>query len=175
MDSKLFRLPTQPNLYAAAGNPFDIQEQQKRSEAPTPDVRFPGWAAPMADGRLVTEYKNHCSRNIPAGSQFATKEWMTANATDIIRVSRERMSKQTGSQYPLDPSVVPPPALIVDCRTDNCTRTSTEKVGGIGTERAGAEAPELFGTWTTQTLGSQPPARVALTTHFEGGRNTPRG
>jgi hypothetical protein len=175
MDSKLFRLPTQPNLYAAAGNPFDIQQQQKRSEVPTPDVRFPGWAAPMADGRLVTEYKNHCSRNIPTGSQFATKEWMTKNADDIIRVSRERMSKQTGSQYALDPSVVPPPAMVVNCRTDDCTRTLTEKAGGIGMERLSAAAPELFGTWTVETLASAPKPMVALTTHFEGGRNTPRG
>jgi hypothetical protein len=129
----------------------------------------------MADGRLVTEYKNHCSRNIPTGSQFATKEWMTKNADDIIRVSRERMSKQTGSQYPLDPSVVPPPAMVVNCRTDDCTRTFTEKAGGIGTERGDAEAPELFGTWTVQTLGSPAKPMVSLTTHFEGGRNTPRG
>jgi len=175
MDSKLFRLPTKPNFYAASGNPFDAEQQQKRSDAPTPDIRFPGWAAPMADGRLVTEYKNHCSRNIPTGSQFATKEWMTKNAEDIIRVGRERFSLQTGAQYGLDSSVVPPPALLVECRTDNCTRTLTDKPGGIGMERIGSDAPELFGTWTTQVLDLPPKPRVGLTTYFEGGRNSPRG
>jgi hypothetical protein len=65
----------------------------------------------MADGRLVSDYRNHCSFNIPTGSQFATKEWMTKNATDIIRLGRERMAQKTGAIYGLDTSVVPPPAI----------------------------------------------------------------
>jgi hypothetical protein len=177
MDSKLFRLPTAPNFYSAiaTANPFDVGEQQKRSQLPSPDSRFPGWAAPMADGRLVTEYKNHCSRNIPTGSQYATKEWMTKNASELIRISRERYSEQTGAIYGLDKSVVPPPALIVRCKTNDCDRTYTNATGGIGMERADAEAPELFGTWENEAMTSAPKAVVPLTTRFEGGRNTPRG
>ena len=178
MDSKLFRLPTAPNFYSAiaAANPFDIGHQQKRSQNPTPDVRFPGWAAPMSDGRLVTDYQNHASRNIPTGQQFATKEWMTKNAVEIMRIGRERYAEQTGAIYGMDPSVVPPPAMIVSCQTDNCERTQTNFEGGIGTERADSEAPELFGTWEFQAWaasGAKPV--VPLTTRFEGGRNTPRG
>jgi hypothetical protein len=175
MDSRLFRLPTKPNFYTANTNAFDIDQQQKRSQIASPNSRFPGWAAPMADGRLVTDFQNHCSKNIPVGNQFATKEWLTANAEDIIRLTRERLSQQTGAQYKLDSSVVPPPAMVVNCRTDDCTRTLTEKAGGIGTERGDAPAPELFGTWTSPALGAAPKANVGLTTHFEGGRNTPRG
>ena len=177
MDSKLFRLPTTPNFYAqvASANPFDVGEQQKRSQVPTPDSRFPGWAAPMADGRLVTDYQNHCSRNIPVGQQFATKEWMTKNGLELMRVGRERFAKQTGAMYGLDTTVVPPPAMIVKCATDDCIRTITEYAGGIGVERV-ETTPALFGTWDYRETGLTPPTpRVAMTQHYEGGRNTPRG
>ena len=97
MDAKLFRLPTKPNLYGGA-SPFDVEQQQKHSQLPTQNSRFPGWAAPMADGRLVTEYQNHCSRNIPAGRQYPTKEWMTKNALELIRVGRERQAQKSGNQ-----------------------------------------------------------------------------
>ena len=177
MDSKLFRLPTSPNFYAAIANanPFDPSEQQKRCQAPTPDSRFPGWAAPMADGRLVSDYQNHCSKNIPVGYQFATKEWMTNHATDIIRVGRERFSEKTGAIYGLDKTVVPPPAMIVACKTYDCERKMVEQPGGIGVERADSAAPQLFGTWESSSLGSPEKPRVAGTTVYEGGRNTPRG
>ena len=178
MDSKLFRLPTKPNFYSgiASANPFDVEQQQKRTQIPTPDSRFPGWAAPMADGRLVTEYQNHCSRNIPTGQQFATKEWMTKNGLELMRVGRDRFAQQTGAIYGVDSSVVPPPAMTVTCRTDDCIRTLTEKEGGIGTERTDAAAPELFGTWDySEWAAKAPKPRVALTTRFEGGRNSPRG
>ena len=176
MDSKLFRLPTNPNFYAAiaSADPFD-SEQHRQSQLPAPDSRFPGWAGKMADGRLVTDYRNNCSQNIPTGSQFATKEWMTKNAVEIIRLGRERMAEQTGSLYGLDPSVVPPPALIVKCKTNDCERHVTNADGGIGTERADAEAPELFGTWTSQAFSGAPKPLLQTTTRFEGGRNTPRG
>jgi hypothetical protein len=175
MDAKLFRLPTNPNFYSgiATANPFDVGQQQ--GQPPTPDARFPGWAAPMADGRLVSDYRNHCSVNVPTGSQFATKEWMTKNATDIIRMGRERMAEKTGSIYGLDSSVVPPPAMVVKCQTNDCERVTTNFAGGIGMERADVDTPELFGTWTSDTLSAAPKPAVALTTRFEGGRNTPRG
>ncbi len=178
MDSKLFRLPTAPHFYAkaAAANPFNVDEQQKRTELATPDSRFPGWAAPMADGRLVTDYLNHCSKNIPTGSQFATKEWMTKNALEIMRVNRTRLGRQNGSIYGLDESVVPPPATIVTCATNDCLRSPTDNEGGIGLERGDSTAPDLFGTWDLREMGVLPPKpRVAGTTHYEGGRNTPRG
>ena len=176
MDSKLFRLPTSPNFYSgiASADPFELREQQKRSQLPTSDTRFPGWAAPMSDGRLVTEYAAHCSQNIPSRQQFATKEWMTKNADQIIRVTRERLSQVTGSFYGLDKTVVPPPALIVKCATDDCTRTATYALGGIGVERADSAAPDLFGTWEYNQVASTA-YKTPITTTYEGGRNTPRG
>ena len=177
MDARLFRLPTKPNFFAAAStaNPFDIDERQKLTTVPTEDSRFPGWAAPMSDGRLVTSYKNHCSQNIPAGGQFATKEWMTNNALELIQVSRERLAKQTGAVYGIDSSVVPPPASLVDCTRSECSRTPTNAPGGIGLERVPTELPELFGTWDARITTVTPKPNVAGTSRYEGGRNTPRG
>jgi hypothetical protein len=177
MDARLFRLPTKPNFFAAAGtaNPFDIEDRQKFSTIPTQDSRFPGWAAPMADGRLVTDYKNHCSQNIPAGSQFATKKWLTENGTELTGIIRERLAKQTGSIYGLDNSVVPPPVARVNCTRSECTRTATNAPGGIGVERAPADLPELFGTWDARITTVSPKPNVAGTSRYEGGRNTPRG
>ena len=177
MDARLFRLPTQPNFFSNANtaNPFDINQRQKYSEAPTQDIRFPGWAAPMSDGRLVTSYKNHCSQNIPEGKQFATKDWMTHNAEELIRVSRERLAQQTGAIYGIDDSIVPPPANLVECSRSECSRTATNLAGGIGTERAPDSVPELFGTWDPRGMASLPKSNTALTSHYEGGRNTPRG
>jgi len=175
MDAKLFRLPTNPNFYSGNASPFDVEQQHKQTQLPAQDSRFPGWAAPMSDGRLVTDYRNHCSFNFPTGTQFATKEWMTKNAIDIIRIGRERMSEQTGAIYGVDPSVVPPPAMIVKCQTNDCERVTTNNPGGIGMERADVDTPELFGTWTSDSWSSAPKPNVALTTRFEGGRNSPRG
>lgn len=177
MDARLFRLPTQPNFFSNANtaNPFNVQQRQKYTEAPTQDIRFPGWAAPMSDGRLVTSYKNHCSQNIPEGKQFATKDWMTHNAEELIRVSRERLAYQTGAIYGLDSSVVPPPAGLVECTRSECTRTPTLLSGGIGNERAPEALPELFGTWDPTTFSAPQKSNTSLTSHYEGGRNTPRG
>jgi hypothetical protein len=178
MDAKLFRLPTKPNFYTdiATANPFDVDQRQKYSHVPTYNSRYPGWAAPMEDGRLVTTYQNHCSRNVPTGKQFATKEWMTKNATELIRVNRDRYAHQTGAIYGVDMSTVLPPEVTVKCETDGCQRRLTGVPGGIGTEREGAEAPPLFGTWDPkQSFSVAPRPNVALTRHYEGGRNTPRG
>ena len=129
----------------------------------------------MSDGRLVTSYQNHCSQNIPTGQQYATKEWMTRNAVDIIQLSRDRAASQAGAGFGIDPSVVPPPAVLVDCTRSDCTRTATHKQGGIGSERTPTEVPELFGTWDARIIGASPKPNTAINTTYEGGRNTPRG
>lgn len=177
MDSKLFRLPTKPNFYAgvASASPFDIEQRQKHTQLPTSDSRYPGWAAPMADGRLVTSYQNHCSRNVPTGKQFATKEWMTKNASELIRINRERYSLQTGAVWGLDPTVPAPAAAIRTCTRQDCRLEATGEPGGIGTERGDGGVPELFGTWAPRaTEGSWAP-EAEFTRVYEGGRNTPRG
>jgi hypothetical protein len=181
MDAKLFRLPTQPNFYAsiAAADPFRIEQRQKHSQVPTPDSRFPGWAAPMADGRLVTSYQNHCSRNVAPGRQFATKGWMQQNGAELIRLGRERLSGITGAVYGTAATMAPP-AFVTRCTSEGCSTEPTGAAGGIGTERAAAEsaAPPLFGTWDPTTTGYAS-MRVSpsanQTRKYEGGRNTPRG
>lgn len=177
MDARLFRLPTSPNFYAAVGSaqPFDNGEQQKNSQLPTQDIRFPGWAAPMSDGRLVTSYRNHCSQNVPTGKQFATKEWMTNNATELIDITRKRAAEQVGAIYGVDTTVVPPPVAQVDCTRSECNRTATNEPGGFGVERLPQEVPELFGTWDSRITSVTPRPNISITTKYEGGRNTPRG
>jgi hypothetical protein len=66
----------------------------------------------MSDGRLVTSYRNHCSQNIPTGKQFATKEWFTNNATELIAITRKRAAEQVGAIYGVDTTVVPPPVSV---------------------------------------------------------------
>jgi hypothetical protein len=177
MDARLFRLPTKPNFYAGIGqaDPFDIERRQKYSQIPSPDNRYPGWAAPGESGRLVTSYQNNCSQNVPAGKQFATKKWMTNNATELIDVNRKRSAVFTGAIYGLDESIVPPPATTVEYSRSGVVRTPTNMEGGIGVERAPSVLPELFGTWDPRIPIVRPKPNVALTTHYEGGRNTPRG
>lgn len=177
MDSKLFRLPTKPNFYAAidSANPFNNEQKAKRSELPTEDVRFPGYAAPMSDGRLVTDYTNHCSRNIPTGQQYATKEWMTKNAIQLIQLNRSRYAERTGAIYGVDNMMVPPPAMVVKCETYDCFRLPRNDPGAIGTERADDKAPELFGTWTQGAIDRPTTRFAAFTQKYEGGRNSMRG
>ena len=174
MDSKLFRLPTKPNLYAGTRDPFNPDAAGKFSQIPSPDSRYPGYAAQMSDGRLVTDYQARCSKNIPTGHQFATKGWMTKNGSELIRISRERYAQQNGSGFH-SADTVPPPALVVDCQSNDCTRRLTDAPGGIGMERLGAAAPDLFGTWEPNMYRAAPPTVASLTSRYEGGRNTPRG
>lgn len=179
MDSKFFRIPTQPNYYFGT-TPYEAKTTayktaiSQRNTFPTSDSRFPGYAAPMTDGRLATDYRPHCNENVPAGVQFPVKEWMTKNADTIIQLSRERQAKMVGAQYGDDSSVVPPPESIVKCDKVDCAYFPTETPNGIGTERVYDKAPELFGTFAFPRQRAPRP-NVSLNKTFENGRNTPRG
>lgn len=104
---------------------------------------------------------------------------MTKNAAELIRLSRNRYAELTGAYLGFDSSVVPPPALVVECSSEGCERMETGQSGGIGMERAGAAAPPLFGTWDAAGLRGVAtsifPSQTSLTRMYEGGRNTPRG
>ena len=71
-DSRFFRVRTDPDYYKGV-NEFESRSTAYRTvlaeknTVATPDSRFPGWAAPMSDGRLITDYRSHCAANIPAG------------------------------------------------------------------------------------------------------------
>lgn len=177
MDAKFFRTRTQPDYYSPVAGPVDIRTGGERQELPAPDSRFPGWAAPMSDARLVTNYKPHCAANIPAGQQFPTKIWMQQNAEDIMQYSRKVYAERTGATQPFDETVVPPPAQIVTCRPAECTRVNTEVPGGIGVERGDAAAPELFGTFSfaPAAMSAAPLKGPKMTQRAEGGRNAMRG
>jgi hypothetical protein len=179
MDSQFFRVAQQPNYYHGLSS-YEAERiankttLSSRNTQPTMDARFPGWAAPMADGRLVTDYRPHCNQNIPAGKQFATKEWIQANTDDVIAVSRARYAQSTGAIYGFDMTVEAPPESLVKCDKISCDFMPSGKYNGIGTERVYDKAPDLFGTYTFPKLKSPAP-HVGLNKKYEWGRNSWRG
>lgn len=179
MDSQFFRVPTQPNYYTGlsstqAEKVARATTVSTRNTQPSQDSRFPGWAAPMADGRLVTDYRPHCNQNIPAGKQFATKEWIQSNTDDIIAVSRMRQAEVTGAIYSFDSTVVAPPQSLVTCTKTECAYLPADTTNGIGVERVYDRSPDLFGTFQVPKRRA-PSAHVGLNPKFEGGRNSWRG
>jgi hypothetical protein len=180
MDSKLFVLPTNPNFYSKPSPAVSKQTAFSRTfpdgqyyVGPAPDSRFPGWSGPMEDGRLATDWRPHCNRNVPAGLQFGTTQWMQRNADQIITVSRERQSMDAGANLGFDNTIVAPPKNIVSCDIMKCGYSQTGLPYGIGTERQ-EPVPELFGTFNTdvpEVTQRLPP----ITSSFEGGRNSLRG
>ena len=179
MDSQFFRVATQPNYYHGlssyqAERVANRTTVSTRNTQPSMDSRFPGWAAPMADGRLVTDYRPHCNQNIPAGKQFATKEWIQSNTDDVIAISRARFAQSTGAIYAFDNTVVAPPESLVKCDKVECVFMPSGQSDGIGVERVYDKAPELFGTYQLPKMRA-PRAHVGINQKFEGGRNSWRG
>ena len=176
MDANLFRLPTTPNFYGSdMGSSTYIKQSgsRQRIAVPTADARFPGWAAPLADGRLVTDYRFHCETNIPSKAQEKSRIWIQQNSEDIIRVSRERTARITGMVYGLDTSIVPGATSYVKCTAAGCEYTPGTD-GGIGVERKEV-VPHLFGTYEPSEYERRFTHVQETTTHEEGGRNTRRG
>ena len=171
MDSKNFRKISQPNLYA---NYNSVKVKENIYALPNdiaPDNRYNGWVAQMSDGRLATDYNNHCSKNIPAGEQYPTKAWLQKNGNKVIDFSRKNQFPVTKN---LDSSVVPPPAQILKTTKYDSKLVPTKQNLGIGFERDNNVTPDLFGTFSHVTFQDKP--QNSLTTkYFEGGRNTPRG
>jgi len=176
MDSKLFRLPTGPNINASVqhARPVDIRTIARGQSVPAPDNRFPGWPAPMADARLVTDYQPHCQNNIPAGRQYPTVRWVQRNGERIIDANRVTAALNMGADNGLDSSVVPPPSDTVSCTRSACERSATNLRGGIGLERREG-VPELFGTYMIPIVAHERPVDPMLTRKYEGGRNSLRG
>jgi hypothetical protein len=175
MDAKLFRIPTEPNFYKSLQSSTPAVETHTHNlQLPTPDSRFPGWAAPMSDGRLVTDYNNHCSKNIPVGKQYPTTLWMQRNSDEIIQYSRKSNAIAVGSVFPFDSTVVPPPLATVSCTRSSCKMVPTGAEGGIGVERHENEFPELFGTFSSESRFSSAKKadHTELTSNYQGGRNT---
>jgi hypothetical protein len=78
-------------------------------------------------------------------------------------------------KYPFDPSIVPPPEMISECKTFECSLKLTEAQDGIGMVRENMPVPVLFGTFEVpKSIYGAPKPNLQITTKYEGGRNTPR-
>lgn len=121
------------------------REIQATKTVPAPDARYPAFAAPMEDGRLVTDYRQACVTRAPPGSQFGVKQWTVHNADEIMRISRERQAETTGHVLGTASTEVPF-FEVQSCSPDQCSMLPTTQPGGIGITRI-EPVPELFGTF----------------------------
>ena len=142
-----------------------------------PDNRYPAYAALMSDGRLVTDYRPKCEKNVPVGKQFATHQFMINNAETLIEESRKRQALWNGAVFGLS-ATQPEPAVVQRCTADDCSFRVTGDKFGIGLERQSEGVPVLFGTFEVDPTVAEltrDKRNVGLTTRFEGGRNSMRG
>jgi len=145
-------------------------------DTPVQDIRYPAYPATSQDGRLVTDYRPQCSKNVRVGQQFHTKKWMIEHADVIMDESRRRYHALTGAGMPMA-NTVPPPAVMVHSTPFTSELVPVPFRGGIGVERADASAPELFGTFSYEPSFAQYRSNrknIAGTTVEEGGRNSRR-
>lgn len=178
MDSKGFRLKGEPDLVVQPSRKIVRQETQREIDATktcsAPDNRFRAYAAPLADGRLVTDYRQACVTRAPPGEQFATKSWTVHNTDEIIRISRDRQVQDTGHALGTANTELPP-SVVQRCQTTGCDFRVTNLPYGIGIERS-EPVPPLFGTFDFKPSAATV-ARdrefTALNKTVEYGRNTP--
>jgi len=179
LDQPGFTKDTRPNLFHNLTFGTEYREAQKvlKDTHPTRDSRYPAYAAPMDDGRLVTDYRPKCTKNIQADKQFNTKIWMINHATDMIHESRKRQVEWTGASLTMA-NTVPPPADIVHSTPFYSEVNSTGFTDGIGVERSNTPAPMLFGTFQFEPTMSElrnNRKNTSLNVFYEGGRNSKRG
>ena len=185
MDINGFRTPQSPWFFTQPPTTLvDIRNSERTPEKqtkslPTQDNRYPGWAAPMNDGRLVTDYRSRCELKVPAGSQFATRLFMQRNADSIMSQSRKRQAINTGAGLSYDGTTEIPAAEYVKCSTSECKiRPAFSELGGqaegVGIVRIEG-VPPLFGTFSAKSASILSPAKHSLTQVQEGGRNSVRG
>ncbi len=178
MDLNGFREPQSPFFFSQPPTYLvDTRVQQliapKKNTDPTPDSRFAGWAAPMEDARVATDYRPKCAVNIPAGEQYATKAFLQKNAERIMQQSRNRQAEKTGAGMAFDSRTDVPVQSIVFCTPDDCGY-QPNVLEGVGTSRS-EPVPQLFGTFAMSRPSYFEPAKPTLTQRQEGGRNTVRG
>lgn len=178
-----FSRDTRPNLFhnPPFGTEYGIANTVSLAPAkdvyPARDNRYPAYAAPLADGRLVTDYRPQCTKNIAPADQFNTKKWMITHADELMDESRRRQVEWTGASLAMA-NTVPPPADVVHSNAFYSEVNPTHYQNGIGVERAGAKAPALFGTFMYEPTMSEIQnnrKNIALTQYQEGGRNSVRG
>ena len=174
MDANGFRKSQEPSFFTEPSN-YKIQENVNRNSVfttPTPDNRYPGFAANMTDGRLTTDYRPKCSQNVAPGMQFATRRWLQKNADHIIGVSRNRQADLTGAGMGYDYKIEMAPLAYVKCDESDCGYTAAKSTG-LGIERQDKAVP-LFGTFAPSAAVTKKDS-PKLTRVYEGGRNSIRG
>jgi hypothetical protein len=162
----------QPPSYLVEVKNTALVTHNQPKTLPTHDSRYPGWAAPMSDGRISTDYRTHCEVNIPTGMQYASRRFMQRNAESLIEQARKRQASSTGAGLSYDASTVMPANAYVGCDTGKCT-TLLVNEHGVGVQRR-EHVPELFGTFAESQPSIGKPAKPSLTQREEGGRNTRR-
>jgi hypothetical protein len=183
LDQPGFSRDTRPNLYQNPSFGTEYKAAKKAYNPPVKDIypardnRYSAYAGPMQDGRLVTDYRPQCSKNISPAAQFTTKLWLINHADEIMNESRKRQVEWTGASLAMA-NTVPPPADIVHSNVFYSEVNPTGLNGGIGVERANVPCPSLFGTFTYEPTMSEirnNRKNISLTSFYEGGRNSPRG
>ena len=182
-----FTRDTKPNLYPTYTNDNEFGTeyhaarnayvQPSKDVYPARDARYPARAAALEDGRLVTDYRQQCTKNISTGKQFHTKLWLIHHAEQIMDEARKRQVEWTGASLPMA-NTRPPPAAIVHSTPFYSEVQPTYLQHGLGVERADSVAPSLFGTFSYEpTMAEMQNNRknIGLTQHAEGGRNSVRG
>jgi hypothetical protein len=183
LDQRGFTKDTRPNLFhsPAFGSEYNAAHNAYvppvKDSYPAKDVRYPAYAGTLEDGRLVTDYRPQCSKNIRPGYQFHTKRWLIQHAEDIMDEARRRQIEWSGASLPMA-NTVPPHAQIVHSTPFYSEIEETNQHMGLGVMRANADAPDLFGTFTyepTVAEMQQNRKNIAVTKVYEGGRNSKRG
>ena len=174
MDSEGYRTPQLPKQPAY----WTIQKEVKRELAtqnsiPAPDNRYVDYAAITQDGNFITDYRPSCVTRAPPGQQFAVKQWMVHNASQVADVSRRRQAESTGQVYGTTDTELPA-KLYQQCTTETCSITPANYTSGVGIVRLD-KTPPLFGTFDfkPQVRISGKKNNVGLNKDFAGGANTP--
>lgn len=178
MDSQYFRKATHPR-FSPIINEATLAKAAKKMNAPskntlaTEDIRYPGYAAVMDDGRLVTDYTSHCAKNVATSEQGnSLRQWLQHNTSAFIEISRKRQADRAGAQFHMADTVLGQ-KYYQKCNEYDCSFSATGQRSNIGLGRR-EPVPELFGTFS-EPRENAPMRKIALTQVFEGGRNTPHG
>jgi len=178
MDAEQFQKATKPTYKPILnGNVTEraalAAEVPAVATEPIADPRYPQYASIMNDGRLVTDYKSHCSINVaPSKYGNSLRAWYQHNADAFIQISRKRQADRVGAQY-ASAKTVPGPRQIQQCDEYECKFMKSADKNTIGLERIEG-VPSLFGTFSDSRY-IKPGSSAILTSTYEGGRNTPRG
>ena len=178
MDSQQFVRPSNPSFMPIINEQVVRKAAQKieapeKKIVPVEDVRYPGYASQMSDGRIVTDYKSHCANNVaPPKYGNSIRAWSQHHADALIQTSRHRQADRAGAYF-YNANTTLPAKQVQRCDEFDCTFSVTRAKDGLGLMRD-EKVPSLFGTFAKPNQ-SAPANRVFLTDNYEGGRNSPRG